>query len=289
MVTLSILTPTYNRVKTLKRLYKSLLSQKNKDFEWIVIDDGSTDLTQEYMQEVVQCSEFKITYKYKENGEKHRALNYGIDCADSKLIICVDSDNWLPENSVETIISFYKERCMDQNGVIGIIAKRGYIYNDMINDLTVVETDINRMTLYDFCFNYKCSGDTALVYYIELLKNNKFSEYLGETFVSENALYFQLDQYGKMMLLNEIVYLNEYQKDGLTANYRKLLEDNPNGTAYMYYIYSISTSKQIERIKYLGLANYYMNRSKPNCQMENSVRTKLGGDSQMFRIYYSCK
>ena len=84
MVTLSILTPTYNRVKTLKRLYKSLLSQKNKDFEWIVIDDGSTDSTQEYMQEVVYCSEFKIIYKYKDNGGKHRALNYGIDYANSK-------------------------------------------------------------------------------------------------------------------------------------------------------------------------------------------------------------
>lgn len=277
MVTLSILTPTFNRVKTLKRLYKSLLSQKNKDFEWIVIDDGSTDSTQEYMQEVVHCSEFKIIYKYKENGGKHRALNYGIDYANSKLTICLDSDDWLPENSVEAIISFYKERCMDQNGVIGIIAKRGYVCNDMINDLTVVETDVNRMTLYDFYFKYKCSGDTALVYYTEILKNNKFPEYLGEKFVSENSLYFQLDQYGKMLLLNEIVYLNEYQQDGLTANYRKLLEKNPNGTAYMYYIYALSTSKRIERMKYLGLANYYMNRSKPNCQMENAVREKLGG------------
>lgn len=277
MVTLSILTPTYNRIKTLKRLYESLLRQNNKDFEWIVIDDGSTDLTKEFMKEVIRCPEFKIIYKYKENGGKHRALNYGVDYADSKLSICVDSDDWLPDNSVETIISFYKEKCMGQNGLVGIIAKRGYVFSDRIKDLTVIETDVDRMTLYDFYFKYKCSGDTALIYDTEILKNNKFPEYVGEKFVSENSLYFQLDQYGKMLLLNEIVYLNEYQQDGLTANYRKLLEKNPNGTAYMYYIYAANTSKRIERMKYLGLANYYMNKSKPDCQIENAVRVKLGG------------
>lgn len=277
MATLSILTPTYNRVKLLRRLYESLCHQKNKDFEWIVVDDGSTDLTQEFMEDIIHCSEFKVIYKQIENGGKHRALNYGVEYTDSKITMCVDSDDWLLDDSTERIISFYKEKCAHQNGVIGIIAKRGYVLDGSIKDLTVVATDFEITTLYDFYFKYKCSGDTALIYYSEILKENKFPSFQGEKFLSENSLYFQLDHYGKMLMLNEIVYLNEYQQGGLTANYIRLLGENPNGTAYMYYVYSRCASKRLERMKYMGLANYYMGRAKPNCQIENTIREEMKG------------
>lgn len=277
MVTLSILTPTYNRVKLLSRLYESLLRQKNKDFEWIVVDDGSTDATEEFMREVVHCPEFKVVYKYKENGGKHRALNDGVEYADSKLTMYVDSDDWLPDHATDTIISFYQEKYLYQDGVIGIIAKRGYVSDDRVKDLTILETNQDRSTLHDFYFKYRCSGDTALIYDTKMLKKHKFPAYSGEKFLSENSLYFQLDRYGKMLILNEIVYLNEYQQEGLTANYTRLLEDNPNGTAYMYYIYAMSTSGPMEKVKYLALANYYMNRAKTNCQIDDDVRAKLEG------------
>lgn len=156
-----------------------------------------------------------------------------------------------------------------------MIAKRGCIYEKKIKDLTVFKTSVERMTLYDFYFRYQCSGDTALIYCTDILRENKFPEFIGEKFVSENTLYFQLDNLGEILLLDKVVYLNEYQPDGLTANYRKLLAENPNGTAYMYYIYSNSTRRKIERVKYLGLANYYMRRTYPNCQIKNIARKEI--------------
>ena len=75
MKTITIFTPTYNRAHTLVRTYNSLCQQTCKDFEWLIIDDGSTDNTYEIVQEWIEESDFKIRYIYKENGGKHTALN----------------------------------------------------------------------------------------------------------------------------------------------------------------------------------------------------------------------
>ena len=72
---ITILTPTYNRGKLLERLYKSLFNQRNFNFEWLIIDDGSTDDTQNIIKNF-ESAKFNIIYKYKNNGGKHTALNY---------------------------------------------------------------------------------------------------------------------------------------------------------------------------------------------------------------------
>ena len=67
MEKLTVFTPTYNRKKTLQNLYNSLLEQNNKDFCWIIIDDGSTDETESLIKNFIYENLISITYIYKEN------------------------------------------------------------------------------------------------------------------------------------------------------------------------------------------------------------------------------
>ena len=96
----TVLTPTFNRAHTLDKLYRSLICQTCADFEWMIVDDGSTDNTKDLIESYIRENNFKISYYYKQNGGKHRALNYGIKNVDSELTFVVDSDDWLTPNAI---------------------------------------------------------------------------------------------------------------------------------------------------------------------------------------------
>jgi len=102
---LSICTPTYNRGYTLERVYKSLLEQSVQDFEWIIIDDGSTDNTKKWVEKWINEDLLSIKYYYQENQGKHIALNEGVLLSNGKLFTCLDSDDWFYKDTVEKVKS----------------------------------------------------------------------------------------------------------------------------------------------------------------------------------------
>ena len=108
MNNLAIFTPTYNRADTLKNLYESLKNQTNKSFVWYIIDDGSTDETEETVKNFIN-DDFEIIYQKKQNGGKHTAINFGIKFVREELTFIVDSDDSLTSDAVETIHSDWKK------------------------------------------------------------------------------------------------------------------------------------------------------------------------------------
>lgn len=104
---LTILTPTYNRANRLFSLFDSLESQSIKDFEWLVVDDGSSDNTQNLISTFAKKSSFPIRYIKKENGGKHTALNTGIRLINSELTFIVDSDDYLVPYAVEFCLKYH--------------------------------------------------------------------------------------------------------------------------------------------------------------------------------------
>lgn len=107
MKTITVITPTYNRCNTLYRVYNSLLSQTYKDFEWLVIDDGSTDDTKELIQGYIEEDKINIRYYYQENRGKHIALNTAMKLVDSEYITVIDSDDEFVSNAFEVFISYW--------------------------------------------------------------------------------------------------------------------------------------------------------------------------------------
>ena len=118
---ITVFTPSYNRADLLPNLYESLLRQNSRDFKWLVIDDGSTDNTREVVAAWIQEGKLDIQYVYKENGGLHTGYNKAIDCMDTELSICIDSDDYLTDNCIETVLKFWDEnKAEDIAGLIGL-------------------------------------------------------------------------------------------------------------------------------------------------------------------------
>lgn len=102
---LTIFTPTYNRSHTLSRLHDSLVKQSLKDFEWLVVDDGSSDNTAVLFENWTSNDNgFQVRYIRIPNGGKNRAINLGIKEASGRYFMILDSDDMLSPNAVEFII-----------------------------------------------------------------------------------------------------------------------------------------------------------------------------------------
>ena len=122
---ITIFTPTYNREKELNNLYKSLLKQDFKDFEWLIVDDGSSDNTKDFIDSIKKDKKIKVNYIYKENGGKQSAYNVGLDNAKGDIFLCIDSDDILTNNALKKINSDFTN--IKDNKIAGIIYLNNYI------------------------------------------------------------------------------------------------------------------------------------------------------------------
>lgn len=122
--TLTIFTPTYNRAHTLPVLYESLKSQTSRDFVWLIVDDGSTDATQELVESWIALAEVPIRYFLTKNGGKARAHNFAVDRLDTELFLCVDSDDYLLPRAVSLLLERWTVLRADES-LAGVIFLRG--------------------------------------------------------------------------------------------------------------------------------------------------------------------
>lgn len=123
MVTrLTVFTPTYNRAHTLRRVYESLCTQTVREgFEWLVIDDGSTDFTRQLIEGFISEKRIPIRYIYKENGGLHTGYNTAYANIDSELCVCIDSDDFMPDDAVELILKKWDSEGSEKYaGLVGL-------------------------------------------------------------------------------------------------------------------------------------------------------------------------
>lgn len=250
---LTIFTPAYNRAYTLERLYKSLCNQTNFDFEWLIVDDGSTDNTKELVK-TFSSDNFKIRYYLKENEGKHIAINYGAELAAGEWFFIVDSDDYLPENSVETVLNYCRqiENNPEFAGVAGIKA----FNKDEIIGTTISEEYLDATTI-EYRYKYKIVGDKAEVIRTDILKKYKFKKFLNEKFMQESVLWYATAEDGyKFRWFNEIIYYGEYIEDGLTRNGREIARKSCLSRSYAdNHIVGI---KEIPlKVRFKSCINYY--------------------------------
>lgn len=262
---ISVITPTYNRAYILGKCYESLLKQTSQDFEWVVVDDGSTDNTEELVKSFIKENEIKIKYIKQENGGKHIAHNTAVLHSEGELVVCLDSDDLLTEDAIEVAIDFWEKNAQPHN--TGILAKRG----DMVERKPIcsdLPEGISELTMFDLTNKYGFEGDTILYFRRELLEENLFKSFKGERFIPETNMYVEIDKHGTMLLLDKVLYLCEYLPDGLTAKYHSLLVNNPNGTADTYYKQMCMAREIKTKLKYAVLTNIYKSLSKNKKELE---------------------
>ncbi len=212
---ITILTPTYNRAYILPEAFQSLRTQTNFDFEWIIVDDGSVDNTEEIVKEwLTEELPFSLRYYKQENGGKHRAVNRGVLLAEYEYLLVLDSDDYLEPDAVELIHQWLstidgKEGFAGVSGLRGWKTREGAIGSFLSKD-------------YIDAFNservkYNLEGEKAEVYKTELLRKYPFPEFEGENFLRESASWDAISEAGyKVRWFNRIIYRCEYLEDGLT-------------------------------------------------------------------------
>ena len=225
-VMITVLTPIYNRRNFLKTLYKSLLLQTSYDFEWLIIDDGSNDNPEEVVQEFMTNSPFSISFKRKENGGKHTALNYSHHFIKGELTFVVDSDDTLVPQAIETICSDW-ESYKNNDSIWGLVYQRGVSENSPFNERLKFNGEIGNWI--DVMVNAKHAGGTCEIVRTDLFTACKFPEFDGERFVGESFLWMELSKRRNACFSNKILYLVNFQKNGLTNAGRKFRLQNPNG------------------------------------------------------------
>ncbi len=245
MELLSIYTPTFNRAKLLPRLFQSLCRQTQKDFIWLVIDDGSTDNTREIIEKCKYQAPFKIEYYYKKNEGVHTARDYAYRIVRTELIMSLDSDDWLVDNSVEVILCLWREK--SDEDIIGIFAPT---ITPEKKSITSDFPDVHKVTYQDFTYKYKVKGDKCTILRSSVIKSiPNCPIYPGEKLIGEGYKWIQLPL-NKYFLLTEIaLIIVEYQKDGYSKSARQNFFKNPHGSQALY-MKSITHSKYLKpRIK----------------------------------------
>ncbi len=223
---ITVFTATYNRGDKLPILYKSLLAQTNKKFEWIVIDDGSTDMTEKYFENI-DTVDFPIYYFKTVNGGKHRAINLGVKKAKGNYFFIVDSDDSLLPYAIDKVYTWIKKLPDDFAGVSGL---RGFSESQPMGNIDCFsgreyldKTNIERRKMNSL-------QDMAEVYRTEILKQYPFPEFEGENFLTEGIVWNSIAADGyKIRWYKTIIYICEYLKDGLTYQGRQKLINNKKG------------------------------------------------------------
>lgn len=251
-ILLTVFTPAYNRAHTLSRTLESLKKQNNKNFKWLIIDDGSTDNTKELVSSwLKEDYGFEIKYIYKENGGMHTAHNEAYRHIDTELNVCIDSDDCLAIDAIDKIITLWNQK-KDKGyaGIIGLDADlEGYLIGQDFGNL--------KETTLSGYYDNGGSGDKKLVYRTDVIKQYpEYPEFEGEKYVGLNYKYILIDQDYKLLVLNDVLCNVEYQLDGSSFNMWKQYYRNPKGFAFLrkfYMQYNTSLKRNIiDNIHYVS-------------------------------------
>lgn len=233
---LTVFTPAYNRADLLTRCYESMCKQTNKNFIWMIVDDGSTDNTREIFESWVQnTKDFQVIYIYKENGGLHTAYNTAIANIDTELCVCIDSDDFMPDNAVGLILDFWKKNGSDKYaGIVGLdFDMDGNVIGDMLPDIK----SVNLIGLFTGKYNI-VNGDRTNVVRTELYKKYApMKVFKGEKNFNPHYMHLQISEEYDFLVLNENLRFVDYQETGMSNSMLKQYRSSPNSFAEIRKLY----------------------------------------------------
>ena len=259
---LTVFTPTYNRRELLTRAYESLKSQTVKDFEWLIVDDGSTDDTMRQVDEWIEEGVITVRYHYRENGGKMRAHNTGASLSKCGLFVCLDSDDVFVPTAVEELLAAYdraKEEETDGHRIGGVVAHKGCTNEKLLGskDFPPVKTS----TLFGLYLN-GFEGETTLMYETALLRQFPFPEITGEKYVPEDYIYDKIDEVCVLAVLPRVITVCEIVEGGYTREAKALKKKNANAFYLFYEQRARIAPPGLLKLKYLGRYVIFARRTR---------------------------
>ena len=258
LYTYTVFTPTFNRANTLHRVYESLKAQTFKDFEWIIVDDGSKDDTETVVKNFIENSNFPITYTYQENQGKHIAWNKGVSLAKGKFFVCADSDDSFLPNSLEFMLKVWNEipaekqelykgvscRCFGEDG----LPEKGQVLPCEEDGNLTPYLDISSLDLtYKVKFNAELWGMNKT----SVLKEYPFPEEKGLRYYPENYIWDEIAKKYICRFVNTPLRLYYHDQINATTYSRKNTRFNENYFAWLHILNDLIDYRKYDKKTYL--------------------------------------
>lgn len=216
---ITVCTPAYNRAGTLPRLHESLLAQTYTDFEWLVVDDGSTDDTAEVVAALARRSPFEVRYLRKENEGKHIALNRAVEACNGRFLAVLDSDDWYLPHSLERLAHHW-DRLPDPTRfaeVQGLCAdEHGAVIGDRY------PADVFDADYYTLTQVHRLRGDRTGMIRVDVLRAHPFPEGFAGVYVPEAIVWNRIARSYLIRGVNEVLARKEYLPEGITRKRARL-------------------------------------------------------------------
>ena len=236
MVPITVFTPAYNRADLLGRCFESMKRQTRKDFIWMIIDDGSKDNTREVVESWLrEPLDFELQYFYKENGGLHTAYNEAIARIETELCVCIDSDDFMPDDAIEKILAFWEEHGSDEYA--GIVGLDFDLDGQVIGDPLPEQKTVNLIDLHTGKYPI-VNGDRTNVVRTELYR--KFAPmkvFPGEKNFNPHYMHLQISLEYDFLVLNENLRFVDYQPQGMTNSMLWQYRNSPNSFAEIRKLY----------------------------------------------------
>jgi glycosyltransferase involved in cell wall biosynthesis len=234
----TIFTPTYNRAHTLHRVFNSLKQQTFTDFEWLIVDDGSTDETATIVEKYKKTATFPIHYFYQPNQGKHIAFNKGVQEAKGAFFLTFDSD----DACIPTALAIYQahwDAIEDKKSFCGVTAR--CIHQDghpLSKKALPPILDVNSIDLrYKYGISEEMWGFTRT----DILREFPFPEDIKNSWVPENIVWSEVGRRYKTRFIDvpiRIYYTNEAHGSVVTAN--RISRKTNDAGRILYYAYAIN-------------------------------------------------
>lgn len=231
---ITILTPTYNRAHTLQRLFDSLIVQEDMRFEWLIVDDGSTDTTKDLINSFSKKKLINIRYFYQENMGKPSAINLGVEKSSTDYIFIVDSDDVITSDCISTLSSEINKHLNNNHAFSGLCFRRGNLDGSVLGN-KILEVNLQSALHHSTDVQNLFRVDMAYCFKKEYMQKNSFPRIDDEKFVPELYIWNKITDLDLVYTyMNKVIYLCEYMPDGLTANFKNQLKKNPKGFLLYY-------------------------------------------------------
>lgn len=217
----TVFTPTYNRSALLSRLFQSLTNQTVRNFEWLIIDDGSTDNTEEVVAHFITQADFPVRYIKQKNQGKHIAINTALQNAHGEWYLPIDSDDFLRNNCLEICQNLAIETEGEKFGGFTFIHAPEEMYGE--NERNTVRK-WNEYNVYQWGY----AGEMIYVFKMEIIRNYPFPVFETERFCQESVQLIPIIKHNQILFTDHILAFGEYLEDGLSQNLYQRLLANPN-------------------------------------------------------------
>lgn len=243
-----ILTATYNDASCIDILYRSLCAQVNKNFLWIIVNDGSSDNTIEVVNEFIKENRIEIKFLNKANGGKSSAINVGLDIVQEEdFVLIVDADEEMNGDTTKILKEYCTKYSFDKS--IGII--HFHRIDSECQEVIASKVFDDDIVISPFCLRkqrYHCDGYVG--YFGYAIKNIRFPIMENEKYIAPSVLMTMVAISYKMILSKHIIGKTKYGEEGITKQGRKLRVKNPLGMLYLCVLLQDKRAGVLVNIKY---------------------------------------